>query len=95
MRLRATARLLAFSAAGSIVAFLPFMHAASTAPVYHLVRKVTLGGVGGWDYFAVDPGTGHVFIPRGSHIMVLESEGKPVADIPTRTVCTPSPSRLT
>ena len=82
MRLRATARVFAFSAASLIVAFLPFGNAASTAPVYHLVRKVTLGGAGGWDYFAVDPDTSHVFIPRGSHIMVLDSDGKPVADVP-------------
>jgi DNA-binding beta-propeller fold protein YncE len=82
MQFRFTARLVSFLAAGSFVAFLPVGHAASTAPVYHLVQKITLGGAGGWDYFAVDPGTGHVFIPRGSHIMVLDSEGKPVADIP-------------
>jgi DNA-binding beta-propeller fold protein YncE len=49
---------------------------------YHLLKKLTLGGDGGWDYFDVEPGTGHVFIPRGSHILVVDSEGKQVADIP-------------
>ncbi len=49
---------------------------------YHLLKKLTLGGEGGWDYFDVEPGTGHVFIPRGSHILVVDSEGKQVADIP-------------
>jgi DNA-binding beta-propeller fold protein YncE len=82
MHLRVTTKLATFLALSSIVAFIPFGNAASTAPVYHLVQKVILGETGGWDYFAVDPGTGHVFIPRGSHIMVLDSEGKPVADVP-------------
>lgn len=49
---------------------------------YRLLKKLTLGGEGGWDYFAVEPSTGHVFIPRGTHIMVMDSEGKQVADIP-------------
>jgi DNA-binding beta-propeller fold protein YncE len=75
-------RLASLLALTSIVAFIPFGTAASTAPVYHLVQKGVLGGAGGWDYFAVDPDTGHVFIPRGSHIMVLDSEGKLVADVP-------------
>ena len=48
---------------------------------YRLLKKLTLGGEGGWDYFAVEPSTGHVFIPRGTHIMVMDSEGKQVADI--------------
>jgi DNA-binding beta-propeller fold protein YncE len=79
---RVTASLASLFAVSSIVALIPFGNAASTAPVYHMVQKVVLGGAGGWDYFAVDPGTGHVFIPRGSHIMVLDSEGKQVADVP-------------
>jgi DNA-binding beta-propeller fold protein YncE len=49
---------------------------------YRLLKKLILGGEGGWDYFDVEPGTGHVFIPRGSHILVLDAEGKQVADIP-------------
>src|SRR5579863_3960479 len=49
---------------------------------YRLLKKLTLGGEGGWDYFEVEPGTGHVFIPRGSHILVVDAQGKQVADIP-------------
>ena len=81
MCFRVTARLAAL-ALSLVVAVIPFGNAAPTAPVYHLVQKLTLGGAGGWDYFAVDPATSHVFIPRGSHIMVVDSGGKPVADIP-------------
>jgi len=49
---------------------------------YHLVAKITLGGDGGWDYFTVDPATHRVFIPRQTHMMVLNPEGKVVADMP-------------
>jgi DNA-binding beta-propeller fold protein YncE len=49
---------------------------------YRLLKKITLGGEGGWDYFDVDPETGHVFIPRGTHILVVDAQGGRVADIP-------------
>ena len=56
--------------------------AMAAASEYKLVQRITLGGEGGWDYFEVDPATSHVFIPRGSHILVVGAEGKLVADIP-------------
>jgi len=55
--------------------------AMAAASEYQLVKKITLGGEGGWDYFEVDPATNHVFIPRGSHILVVDAEGKQIADI--------------
>jgi DNA-binding beta-propeller fold protein YncE len=55
---------------------------AAPAGGYQLQKKIALGGEGGWDYFDVDPGSGHVFIPRGSHILVVDSEGNRVTDIP-------------
>lgn len=55
--------------------------AASNTPDYRLVKKITLGGEGGWDYFDVDPATGHVLIPRGDHILVVDASGKQLADI--------------
>jgi hypothetical protein len=51
-------------------------NAASNSSDYKLVTKITLGREGGWDYFDVDPSTGHVFIPRGGHILVVDSSGK-------------------
>lgn len=65
----------------SLAASLHSLKAASNTADYKLVQKLTLGGEGGWDYFDVDPSTGQVFIPRGEHIMVLDSNGKQVADI--------------
>src|SRR5579871_5276211 len=49
---------------------------------YHLVKKVVLGGDGGWDYFTADPATHRIFIGRGTHLMVVDPDGNVVADIP-------------
>jgi DNA-binding beta-propeller fold protein YncE len=50
---------------------------------YHLEKKVTLGGSGGWDYLEVDPATHRVFISRATHVVVYDpAQGKLVADIP-------------
>jgi len=50
---------------------------------YHLIKKVKLGGTGGWDYLEVDPATHHIFISRGSHVIVVDpAQGKIVGDIP-------------
>jgi DNA-binding beta-propeller fold protein YncE len=50
---------------------------------YHLVKKVKLGGTGGWDYLEVDPATHHLFISRGTHVIVVDVDSeKVVGDIP-------------
>jgi hypothetical protein len=46
-------------------------HAASG---YHLVRKVMLGGEGGWDYLTLDPSSRRLFISRGTHVMVVDAD---------------------
>src|SRR5260370_38741542 len=59
--------------------------AAAPAPQgsgYHLLKKVTLGGEGGWDYLTADPVSHRVFLSRGTHIMVVDTAGKVVGDIP-------------
>ncbi|HLH35180.1 MAG TPA: YncE family protein [Alloacidobacterium sp.] len=44
--------------------------------------KWKIGGDGGWDYLAVDPQSGHLYITRGNHVMVVDtSSGKALADI--------------
>lgn len=48
---------------------------------YHLLKKVALGGEGRWDYFEVEQSTHRVFIPRLTHIMVLNPEGKVIDDL--------------
>ena len=53
----------------------------STVSPYHLLKKVVLGGEGGWDYFTVDPVTHHIFIGRGDYVMVLDSDGNVVGKL--------------
>jgi len=63
----------------------PFPATAQTAggSGYHLVKKVKLGGAGGWDYLEVDPATHRLFISRGTHVIAVDPEqGKVVGDIP-------------
>lgn len=50
---------------------------------YHVLKSFDLGGDGGWDYLAFD-GDGHrLFVTRGTHVMVVDTEtGKAVGDIP-------------
>ena len=49
---------------------------------YQLAKKVTLGGMGGWDYLNADPVSHRVFISRGNHVMVVDADGNVVGDIP-------------
>jgi DNA-binding beta-propeller fold protein YncE len=50
---------------------------------YRVIRTIHLGGEGNWDYVTVDAAARRVYIPRSTHIMVVdEDSGKVVADIP-------------
>jgi DNA-binding beta-propeller fold protein YncE len=50
---------------------------------YHLIKKVKLGGTGGWDYLEVDAATHRLFISRATHVIVVDPEqGKIIGDIP-------------
>ena len=49
---------------------------------YRLIRTIPLGGTGEWDYVTVDSDARRIYIPRSTHIMVLdEGSGKVVGDI--------------
>ncbi len=81
MRSKTIVLLTVFLVAGSLAAFFHLGRVAAKGGEYQLTKKVTLGGEGGWDYFEVDPTSGHVFITRGDHIMVVDSIGTQLADI--------------
>jgi len=50
---------------------------------YHLLKKVKLGGSGGWDYLEVDPATHRLFISRATHVVVVDPDsGKVLGDVP-------------
>jgi DNA-binding beta-propeller fold protein YncE len=67
----------------SILAAAGNMMAGPGGSGYHLLKKVKLGGLGGWDYLTVDQATHRVFISRGTHVMVVDPEqGKVLGDVP-------------
>src|SRR6266849_2262024 len=41
---------------------------------YHLLKKVVLGGQGGWDYLICDSAARRVYIPRGTHVTVVDAD---------------------
>ena len=40
---------------------------------YHLLKKVTLGGEGSWDYLVSDSAQNRLFITRATHVMVMDT----------------------
>jgi len=47
------------------------------------VTRFEIGGEGGTDYVNAEPGTGRVFVSRGTHVMVVDgATGKVLGDIP-------------
>ena len=50
---------------------------------YKLVNTVRLGGEGGWDYLTYEKGANRLFVTRGTHVMVVDTNSlKNVGDIP-------------
>jgi DNA-binding beta-propeller fold protein YncE len=53
---------------------------------YHVIKKVVLGGDGGWDFITFDDPGHRLFISRSSHVMVVDIDsGKAVGDIANTT----------
>jgi WD40 repeat protein len=58
------------------------MPAATSAQTF-TVQKWDIKGMGGTDYLTAEPGTGRVFVSRGSHVMVVNGlTGEVLGDIP-------------
>jgi DNA-binding beta-propeller fold protein YncE len=50
---------------------------------YHVTKKITLGGEGGWDYLTCDSQARRLYISRATRVMVLDADsGKSVGEIP-------------
>ena len=72
-------RILAIVLATTILAALP----AFAQKQFKITDRVKLGGEGGWDYLTYDNVGHRLFITRGSHVMVVDTETLKVAgDIP-------------
>jgi DNA-binding beta-propeller fold protein YncE len=84
MKLHASRRLfiLTFMCFGLLLAMNVAVHA-QPSPGYHLLKKFVLGGEGGWDLLTFDSATHRLYIPRGTHVMVVDADsGAIVGDIP-------------
>jgi YVTN family beta-propeller protein len=65
------------------LAILSFTTAIFAQQPFKVAERVKLGGEGGWDYLSYDPDGHRVFITRGSHVMVVDTNTlKAVGDIP-------------
>ncbi len=54
---------------------------------WEIAKTIHVGGTGGWDYLTVDPQTHRLYVPRGTHTMVIDSvTGKTIADIPGQKI---------
>lgn len=50
---------------------------------YHLIKKYTLGGEGGWDYMTLDASTRRLYLSHRDHVNVLDADsGAVIGDIP-------------
>ena len=50
---------------------------------YHIIKRLKVGGEGGWDYLAVDEAARRLYISRSAHVMVIDLDSdKVVGDIP-------------
>jgi hypothetical protein len=60
-------------AALAMVGSVAFAVDATTGP-YKVVKTVTVGGDGGWDYVTVDPDNRHIFVSRGNRFDVYDAD---------------------
>jgi DNA-binding beta-propeller fold protein YncE len=55
----------------------------STDSGYHVIKRLKVGGDGGWDYLTVDNAARRLYISRSSHVMVIDIDtDQVVGDIP-------------
>jgi DNA-binding beta-propeller fold protein YncE len=58
------------------------VYAAPQAGGYHVIKRMPVGGDGGWDYLFIDSDTHRLYIARGSHFQVVDvTTGKVTGDI--------------
>ena len=56
--------------------------AMGSTPNYAVLKKIPLGGDGGWDYLTADSASHRLYLSRGTHVQVLDTQSeKLVGDI--------------
>lgn len=68
----AAALAILFAVDGSSIAGSPTAAAAAT-PATHVVRTMSVGGSGGWDYISIDPVSRHLFVSHGDRVEVVDA----------------------
>jgi DNA-binding beta-propeller fold protein YncE len=52
-------------------------------PGYHVIKKIAVGGEGGWDYLTVDPAARRLYVTHATRVVVLDADsGERVGEIP-------------
>ena len=52
-------------------------------PGYHILKKIPIGGDGGWDYLTMDSVARRLYVARATRVMVIDiDDGKLVGEIP-------------
>jgi len=55
----------------------------ASGPGYHLVKKIAVGGEGGWDYLTVDGAARRLYVTRSTRVQVFDADsGASVGEIP-------------
>jgi YVTN family beta-propeller protein len=62
----------------AVLFFAAFSLYGQPKPGYHLLQKVTVGGEGGWDYLTMDSTAHRLYVSRGSHVQVFDTQAKKV-----------------
>jgi YVTN family beta-propeller protein len=58
-------------------------HNLAAPPGYHILKKISLGGDGGWDYLTMDSVARRLYVARSNRIMVIDvDQGKLIGEIP-------------
>ncbi len=56
-----------------LIALTASVGAQTAAPVPTTVRKITIGGEGGWDYLTADPASKRLYVARSNRIIVVDT----------------------
>jgi len=66
-----------------LLSFILVSSAFAADPQYHVLKKINLGGEGGWDYLTVDEAARRLYVSHSSHVAVVDLEtSKVTGDIP-------------
>ena len=70
-------------AAAVLACSLALLAASSPAPGYHLLKRIGVGGEGGWDYLLVDSAARRVYVTHATRVVVLDADtGSVVGEVP-------------